>query len=413
MSSNLTLVIVGHVDHGKSTLIGRLLFDTDSLSEEQANEILEKSNKLEKDVDFAFVVDQLKEEREQRITIDTSYTYFSSTIRDYTIIDAPGHQRFIQNMMSGASYADVGVLMVDANEGVQEQTVRHLQVLSLIGLNSVIVAINKIDQVENAKSVFDELSSKLSTLTNDLDLDVLDVIPISAQLGYNIVEKCSALDWYDGPNLLSLLDNFENVSWEGRFNSLSLPIQDAYEIGKEKIAVGRLTSGRVSKHQVVQMVQSGSSTTVEKIVTFDSEKESACIGESIGLIFKNDELLQFGRGTVIAEPRNNFSLVKELKLRMMWLSDEPCEIGKLLTLKCASQETEAQISDIFDVFCSSTLEYKAEKSNELEGTDVALVTLKLKDPIVINDFRDVPELGRITLEYKDKIVAYGVFGKEK
>ncbi len=256
----LKFVIVGHVDHGKSTLIGRLLYDTNSLPEGKIEEIKQLCESLGKDIEFGYVMDHLEEERDQGITIDTAQTFFSTEKRDYVIIDAPGHVEFVKNMISGASQAEAAVLIVDAEEGVKEQTKRHAYILGMLGLSQVIVVINKMDLVDYAPQRFESVKRELLEFLSNINIRPSYVIPISAKKGDFIANKTGNVDWYDGPTLLEALDTFRTRE-SANEKPLRYVVQDVYSFDKRIIA-GRVESGIIRKGDRIKVLPSGEETRV-------------------------------------------------------------------------------------------------------------------------------------------------------
>ncbi|MFV1950885.1 MAG: GTP-binding protein, partial [Nitrospinota bacterium] len=248
--NKLKIVIVGHVDHGKSTLIGRLFYDTDSLPPDKIEEIQRTCEELGREMEFAFLLDHLQEEREQGVTIDTAQTFFKTDTREYVIIDAPGHKEFLKNMITGASQAEAAVLIVDAMEGLQEQTKRHAYILDMLGLKQVVVVINKMDLVDFKEKRFEEVKSSLVTFLDSINIKPSSFIPISAKEGYNVAKKADIMGWYNGFTLLEALDTLNNQkSPVGK--ALQFPVQDVYKIGDKRILVGRIENGRIAKGQQV------------------------------------------------------------------------------------------------------------------------------------------------------------------
>jgi len=252
----LGFVIVGHVDHGKSTLIGRLLFDTKSLPDEKMAEVERMSAELGREVEFAFVMDHLQEERDQGITIDTAQTFFHTEARDYVIIDAPGHKEFIKNMITGASQAQAALLVVDAEEGVREQTRRHAYLLGMLGLRQLTVLVNKMDRVGCARERFDEVAGDVKAFLSAVDLEAMHVVPISAKDGDNVASASERMPWYPGPTALEALDSFV-VPVRPADKPTRLPIQDVYKVDDKRILVGRVESGAVTVGQDVVFLPSG------------------------------------------------------------------------------------------------------------------------------------------------------------
>ena len=233
-SSTLNFVIVGHVDHGKSTLIGRLLYDTDSLPSDKIEEIKKTSEGLGRKTEFAYLLDHLEEERQQGLTIDTTQVFFKTDKRCYVIIDAPGHVEFVKNMVTGASQAEAAILIIDVKEGIKEQTKRHAYILSLLGLNQVVVILNKMDLVDFSEGRFNEVKKGAQEFLNSINMDPLFYIPICAIKGDNIARRSERMNWYNGPTLLESLDTLK--SRESAENKpLIFPIQDAYKIDDKRI----------------------------------------------------------------------------------------------------------------------------------------------------------------------------------
>ncbi|MEI6849893.1 MAG: GTP-binding protein, partial [archaeon] len=238
----LKIVFVGSVDHGKSTLIGRLLYETKSLNEDKIKEIELASKELGRDIEWSFILDSLREEREQNITIDTTQIFFKSAKRNYVIIDAPGHVEFIKNMITGASQADLAILMIDANEGIMEQTRRHSYLLSLIGVKEVMVIVNKMDLVNYDQKKFSEIESEINEFFAKVGIRANKILPISARFGVNLKEVSKEMGWCR-ESFLDALDNY--ASKEKVASDFVMPIQDVYKIYDTRIIVGKISSGSV------------------------------------------------------------------------------------------------------------------------------------------------------------------------
>ena len=261
---HLKLVIVGHVDHGKSTLIGRLFFDTDSLPKEKIEEVKQICEALGKELEFAYVMDHLEEERSQGITIDTAQTFFKTEKRDYVIIDAPGHREFTKNMITGASQAEAAILIVDASEGVREQTRRHAYILGMLGLKQVIVAVNKMDLVDYSENVFNEVSKQTTDFLERIGIAPTYIIPISAKEGDNVAKASDRMKWYTGPTILQALDTFKKTEKRDE-NPLRFAVQDVYNIDGKRIIVGRVEAGTLRVGDNIIVLPTGEETTVETI----------------------------------------------------------------------------------------------------------------------------------------------------
>lgn len=391
---NLKLVIVGHVDHGKSTLIGRLLYDTDSLPEGKIEEIQSICDALGKDLEFGYVMDNLEEERDQGITIDTAQIFFNTPKREYTIIDAPGHVEFVKNMITGASQAEAAILLVDAEEGVQEQTRRHSYILNMLGLDQVIVVMNKMDLVGHSKARFDEVATELKQFLGNLNIEPKFIIPISARDGDFVAKKSAVMSWYDGPTVLEALDTFK--PHEPSYNKpMRFAVQDVYKRDK-RVIVGKVETGRLKAGSEVTILPSGEKTTVASIEElFKDDVKEAVAGKSTGLVTQDKLFLD--RGDIICDPENLPTATDTFKAHIFWMSKDPMKKGERIILKCATQNVVCEVEQFTKILDSSTLEEITGKE-EIGNREVADVVIKTEKPIVVENFNDVPELGRFVLE---------------
>ena len=405
MKENLKFVIVGHVDHGKSTLIGRLLFDTNSLPPDKIEEMQKTSKELGRETEFAYLVDHLREEREQSITIDTTQIFFKTDKREYVIIDAPGHVEFVKNMVTGASQAEAAILIVDTAEGVQEQTRRHAYILSLLGISQIIVVLNKIDLVEFSENRFREVKDETQKFLASINLKSDYYIPISALKGNNVVRKSKKLLWYQGPTLLESL-NFLKNSPSPEDKPLIFPLQDIYKIGDKRIGVGRIEAGTIKKAEKIKVLPGGQSTTVKSIELFQEERDEAFTGESIGITTTEPIFLE--RGNVICEPDKEPSLTDTFSANLFWMSRKELNKDERIILRCATQEISATVKKIGKRINSSTLEVIEENADKLSNLEVGEVIIQTKKPIAVKKFTDVEELGRFVLMREDNICAGGI-----
>jgi len=390
----LKLVIVGHIDHGKSTLIGRLLFDTNSLPEGKLEEIKEICEALGKDLEFGYILDNLEEERDQGITIDTTQIFFDTDKRHYTIIDAPGHVEFVKNMITGASQAEAAILLVDAEEGVQEQTRRHSYILNMLGLKQVIVVINKMDTVGHDEKRFNEVKSNIIDFLKQINVQPSFVIPISAKEGDNIAIKSEKMSWYTEQTVLEALDTFNPYESNNK-KPLRFAIQDVYKWDKRIIA-GRVETGIVKNGQEIAIMPSGEKTKVTSIEEFLKENvQEAKSGKATGIVTKDKVFVD--RGDVICDPENLPKVTDTFKAHIFWMDKEPLKKGERIILKCATQNAVCQIEKFSKIINSSTLEEK-ESTEELANREVADVIIKTDKPIVVENFNDIEEFGRFVLE---------------
>ncbi len=378
------LVIVGHVDHGKSTLIGRILFDAKSLPEGFIEQIKKTCEELGKEMEFGFILDSLEEERKQGITIDTTQIFFKWKKRDYTIIDAPGHVEFIRNMITGASQADAAILIVDAKRGIEEQTKRHSYILSLLGIKKIVVVINKMDLVNWDVSIYEKIKKELEEILKKLNLEVHSIIPVSAKDGDNVVNKSKRID--SGETLLESLDRIGIE--EGEKGKLRFPVQDVYKFDERRILVGRVESGEMQKGEEVLLQPSGKKTKIKSIENWSNKKEKLDLGESGGIVL--EEPLFVERGEVIT--REPIKIKKIFKVNLFWISSP--ESNPIL--KLTTQESRCKIK-ANKIINSSTLE---EKDTQ-EINDIVQGEVKCEKEIVFDDFSEIPNMGRFILENEE------------
>ena len=405
----LSFVIVGHVDHGKSTLIGRLLYDTDSLPSDKFEEIRKSSEDLGRETEFAYLLDHLEEERQQGVTIDTTQVFFKTDKRDYVIIDAPGHVEFVKNMVTGASQAEAAVLIVDASEGVKEQTKRHAYILSLLGLNQVVVVINKMDLVDFSQKVFHKVKENVRKFLDSINIRLDLCVPISALKGDNIASRSQNLTWYDGPTFLESLDILKNKELPGD-KPLIFPVQDVYKIEGKRIAVGRVEAGMISRGQEIKILPEGEVTVVKSVEKFLEDKDSAYSGENIGITTADSLFLN--RGNIVCDPEDEPVLTNSFKANILWMSKEQFNKDEKIMIRCATQQTIAKVEHIRNRMNSSTLEILEHDADILRNLEVGQVTIKTKKPIVIKSFNDVKELGRFVFVKDDNICAGGIITME-
>ena len=401
----LKFVIVGHVDHGKSTLIGRLFFDTDSLPPDKIAEVKEASRNLGREIEFAFLLDHLREEREQGITIDTAQAFFKTEKREYVIIDAPGHREFVKNMITGASQAEAAILIVDANQGVKEQTRRHAYILAMLGIEQVVVILNKMDLVDFSKEKFNKVKREIEEFLDSINIKAKFYIPISAAKGDNVAEKSQNMNWYSGPTVLENLDSLENkISTQNK--PLIFPVQDVYKVDSKRIVVGRTEAGTIRNGQEIKILPQGQTTKVRSIEKF-LEKTNVCsAGESIGITTSEPVFLE--RGNVICEPDKVPSLTDTFCANLFWMDREDFDKHQRIMLKCATQEISCKIEKIVKRMDSSTLEVIEEDANKLKPLEVGEIIIKTKKPIVVKRFNELEELGRFVLVKDENTCAGGI-----
>ncbi|SFT76319.1 bifunctional enzyme CysN/CysC [Selenomonas sp. GACV-9] len=392
----LHIVVVGHVDHGKSTVIGRLLYDTDSLPQGAVNKVKRIARETGKPFEYAYLLDAFEEEQKQGITIDTTQIQFATKKREYVIIDAPGHKEFLKNMISGAANANAALLIVDAKQGVQEQSKRHGYMLSLLGIEKVYVVVNKMDLVDYSEEVFHKVADDMKEFLEPLGVKPLRYLPVSGYQGDNIATKSVNMPWYDGPVLLDSLDLLE-ASKEILDKDLRLPIQDVFKFDDRRIIAGRIEAGKLAVGDEIAIYPSGRRTVIQSIAYWQErdKKERALAGESTGIIVRDEFFNQ--RGEIITTPGAKAPHVSNrLRASIFWMGRNPLRKGSTYKLKLATQEVEAEVADIVKTIDAANLDSR-EGAKELRLNDVAEVILSLKEAIAFDVFQEHQATGRFVL----------------
>jgi bifunctional enzyme CysN/CysC len=404
MSRALKIVIGGHVDHGKSTLIGRLLHDTGSLPPGKAEELEALSRKRGMALEWSFVLDALQTERDQAITIDTTRVWFKWNDRRYAIIDAPGHREFVRNMLSGASEADAAVLVVDAIEGVSEQTKRHAQLLQMLGIRQITVVINKMDAADYAQARFEEVARETRFMLAALDLHAHSLIPISARNGENLLNRSVKTAWYDGPTLLDALDEFSPVS-VFIDAPLRMRVQDVYRSGDARIAVGRIESGSIAVGDRVLLSPMNSEATVRSIERWHTpDRTIATAAESVGVTFH--EPVFCNRGDVISHVHQPPLLDYAFRATCFWLDETAPQIGEQLTAKLGPTTARVAVAAIEGVVDSSSLQTLSTENIPR----YALVQLRLRSTALmpLDEHTSMPSSARLVLLRGRDVAAGGI-----
>ncbi|HEX9757397.1 MAG TPA: GTP-binding protein [Nitrospiria bacterium] len=381
-----TITLLGHKDHGKSTLIGRLLYDTKSVMEDRTEEVREYCKTVGKPFEYAFLLDSFEEERRDGMTIDVIHAQVKGKKNIYDCIDVPGHRELLKNMLSGASHADAGILIVSAKEGLEEQTGHHLRLANWLGLASLIVVVNKMDHVEYQQEVFEEMVSKIKALEKTPILGPkVDFIPISAYKGDNVVARSSQMPWYTGR---TLFEHMEGLEVQNSFLNLPLrlPVQDVYENkAGERILAGKVESGEIHVGQEVVFVPSNGKATIRSIMGVDKNQKTAMPGENIGLVLDRN-LPSVHRGEVCCLPESVAQVTREATAHAILLEEVPNN----LVLECGPSRTECEF----------------ETLAQAEIGEVCIVKLKFKDPLIVE--RGKTSLGRMALKSKGKIIGVAV-----
>jgi sulfate adenylyltransferase large subunit len=383
----------GSVDDGKSTLIGRLLFDSKQVLADQLEQVEAASVRRHGEgvLDLSLLTDGLKAEREQGITIDVAYRYFTTGRRTFVLADTPGHVQYTRNMVTGASTADVAIVLVDARQGVMEQTRRHLFIAALLGIRHIVVALNKMDLVDWSEARFRELSAELSDLAASLGEEDLRVIPISALHGDNVTTRSQAAPWYDGPPLLETLETVEVEADQNR-TDLRFPVQwvirpgDATspELHDYRGYAGQLASGVLSVGADVTVLPSGTQSRVASIEIFGDALQHAVPGQSITVRLEDD--VDVSRGDVIVATDAAPEPVRELEADVCWMSERPLLPGARLILKTTTQATPIKVDALLDEVDLHTLGRSATAPAQLALNALGAVRLRSKRPLIVDAY---------------------------
>jgi len=393
----LRLITCGSVDDGKSTLIGRLLYEAQSLTEDQLQAVESDSKKhgtQGETIDFALLVDGLAAEREQGITIDVAYRYFNTDKRKFIVADTPGHEQYTRNMITGASDADTAIVLVDARRGVVTQTKRHAYLASMMGIRNIVLAINKMDLVKYAESTFKEIVDSFNEFSDKIDVDDITAIPLSALVGDNITERSTNMPWYHGTTLLSYLETVK-VDQEVALNKpFRLPVQWVNRPNLDfRGFAGTVVSGTVKTGDAIRVQPSGKTSSVERIVTQDGDLETAVAGQAVTLTLKDQ--IDISRGDIISTTNTPASSANQFESTIVWMSEDPMLPGRQYILKCATSTSTATITDIKHKININTLEQIATKN--LEMNNIGNCNINLDKQIAFDDYEDNRATGSFIL----------------
>ncbi len=392
---HLNIVIVGHVDHGKSTLLGRLYADTGSLPEGKLEKVRTICRQQGKDFEYAFLFDAFLEEQEQGITIDTARTFFAWKDRHYIIIDAPGHKEFLKNMISGAARAEAALLVIDAQEGVKEQSRKHGYLLSLLGIRQVAIVVNKMDLVGYRQNVFEAIEKEYREFMAQLKVTPDRFVPVSAKLGDNIASPGDHMPWYAGPTVLDTLGLFRKETSRER-QSLRFAVQDVYKFDARRIIAGRIAAGQVKVGDRLVFSPSNKSATVKSIEGFNVEpvQTEATAGQSTGITL--DEQIFIERGE-IASHEDSVPLVSTtFRCNLFWMGRRALEAGKKYLLRLATREVECEVAIIHRIIDAADL--TAMQTQTIVGrNEVAELTIRTKAPLAFDLYGDFEVTGRFVL----------------
>jgi bifunctional enzyme CysN/CysC len=405
----LKIVIVGHVDHGKSTMVGRLFHDTGSLPEGKLETIKAVCERRGMPFEWAFLMDALQAERDQGVTIDTAQIQFRTPARDYVIIDAPGHKEFLKNMITGAASSEAALLLIDAAEGVREQSRRHGYLLHLLGVEQVAVLINKMDLVGYSAERFGDVAEEYREYLAGLGVTPTGFIPISAREGDGIAQRSKAMRWYQGPTVLEALDRFVPGTPPVDL-PLRLPIQDVYKFDQRRILVGRIASGRLAIGDELVFSPSNKTAKVKSIEGWSVPElpGEAVAGQSVGITLEDQIFVE--RGEVASHREQPPIESNVFRARVFWLGHAPLEPGNRYTLKLHTAETDVTVQSIESVIDTGDL--SSRPAELLERNGVAEVVLRARGLLALDEHRANPLTGRFVLVEDHVPVGGGIISME-
>ncbi|MCF7728777.1 MAG: hypothetical protein K9M81_00250 [Chthoniobacterales bacterium] len=411
----LHIITVGHVDHGKSTLLGRLLYDTDSLSQEQLAALHEASAAEGKKLELAFVLDAFLEEQAENITMDITHIPFRTSERHYVMMDAPGHKEFLKNMLTGASCAEAAILLISIVDGLQEQTRRHVQLLSLLGIDQVIVVINKLDLVNFSQEAFELVSQLTQKLFQEWALPVPWIIPTAASLGENIASLSSQMPWYEGQTVLQCLDMLTPKKFLEK-GPLRFVVQDIYSSEKFPLVVGRVESGslRVSEKLIFWPQERGERRArVRSIEEWgaSSPPQHAFAGESVAITLEESILVQ--RGDIASRPQQTPLQCTDLNVRLFWLEALSLRVDQKIFLLLGTQRLLARVTFIENIVDATTMKLIQRSPCSLHQHEVADVCFHLHQPLVFDYYDELPVTGRLAIESEKGLVGAGIIIRKK
>src|SRR6476659_3024162 len=399
------IVIVGHVDHGKSTLVGRLLHETGSLPEGKLEMLTAVSARRGMPFEWSFLLDALQTERDQGITIDTTQIRFRTGSRDVVLIDAPGHAEFLRNMITGASQADAAVLIIDAQEGVRDQTRRHGDLLHLLGIKQVAILVNKMDRVDFSAARFKEINEEISSHLTGRGVTPSAVIPISARDGDGVAVHTPRIGWYRGPTVVDALDALEPAR-PAEALALRLPVQAIYKFDDRRIVAGRIESGSLSAGDEIVIMPAGK---IAKIKTVESWpvtplKGSHGAGRSVGITLDRELFVE--RGDIIAHSGATPRDTRRVRARIFWLHDKPLSKGDQILIRLGTRESRASVVSIEKAVDPGEL--SNEETTAIARNHVGEIDISLAQPIAADPYQENPRTGRLVIEVSGRIAGAGL-----
>lgn len=394
--NTLKFITAGNVDDGKSTLIGRLLYDSDSIHTDQLGVLLKQTKQEGVEIDLSLITDGLRAEREQGITIDVAYKYFSTKKRKFIIADAPGHEQYTRNMITGASNSDLIIILVDARKGITFQTKRHASVGSLMGIKKAVIAINKIDLVDYSEAVFNDIKNGFEAIKEQLNYDEIAYIPVSALVGDNIVTKSENTPWFEGDTLLSTLEHIEIPSKENLVSRFQVqwvirPKDESHH--DYRGYAGQVLSGIYQVGDAVKVLPSGIETTIVKIEKYQQSIEKAIAGENIVLHLADN--IDISRGDSIVKKDELPFTSNELKTWICWLDHNPLQIGKTYLLQHRFRTVRVKIQSVDQNWDINHWEF--QQANEVKLNDIGQISIRSNQPLFFDSFEENSKSGNAIL----------------
>jgi elongation factor 1-alpha len=410
---HINIITSGHVDHGKSTLIGRLLYDSGSLDENELRKLKEKAKELKKETfEFAFVMDKLKEERERGLTIDLMHKEFQTGKYYFTVIDVPGHRDFVKNMITGASQADAAILVVSAKDGIQEQTREHLYLAKVLGISQIVVAINKMDAVNYDQATFNKVGDEVKKLLQTLGYKTenIPVVPCSAYVGDNVVKKSDNMGWYNGPTVIDALDQTITPPEKPLNKPLRLPVQDVFTItGVGTVPVGRVETGVLKPGDKIVFEPTGSQGEVKSIEMHHKQLEKAEPGDNVGFNVRGISKTDVRRGDVVGHPDKPPTVVKEFTGQIIVLQ-HPTVLTKGYTpvFHCHTAHVAGKITELVKKLDPKTGASVQDNPDMLKPGDAAIIKVQPTQPLALEKQSDFPELAKFAIRDMGKTIAAGI-----
>lgn len=408
----LRFTTAGSVDDGKSTLIGRLLYDSKAIFQDQMEAIeIASERKGEEEVNLALLTDGLRAEREQGITIDVAYRYFATPKRKFIIADTPGHIQYTRNMVTGASTANVAVILIDARNGVLEQTIRHAYIASLLQIPHIIVCVNKMDLVDYDKERFEDIRNAFNDFSSKLNVKDVRFVPVSAKLGDNVVDRSNNMDWYDGPTLLYLLENI-HISNDYNFVDCRFPVQyvirpQSKEFPDYRGYAGRVAGGVFKPNDKVKILPSGFTSTIKSIDSMEEKLDEAFPPQSVTITLNDD--IDISRGDMIVRANNGPNVGQDIDLMICWFNEKPLQFRGKYAVKHTTKDLRCMVNEIKYKVNINNLENNTEDKT-IGLNDIARISIRTTKPLLYDSYRKNRITGSLILidEATNETVAAGM-----